>query len=130
MTDSEQRALVLIGSSQEWSARSLESVFSRDEYEVRRYESGRDVIAHAPGADLVVLDQNLKGIDALAVCRALSENERIGPTTPIVMVTASATIERAERVLALDAGAWDVISLAVDGDMLVLRLRNFLLAKR
>jgi PleD family two-component response regulator len=124
--------LILIGSAQEWSARSLESVFAPEEYEVHRMGSGRAVLADARATrpDLVILDQNLADIDAAAVSRALRDDPKIGPTTPIVIVTAATTIDRAERLLALDAGAWDVLSLPLEGDMLLVRMRNFLLAKQ
>ena len=124
--------LVLIGNAQEWSARSLESVFAPDEYEVQRLDSGRAVIQHARtlSPDLIILDQNLKDLDSTAVCRVLRDDPRIGLITPIVIVTAATTIDRAERLLALDAGAWDVLSLPLEGDMLLLRLRNFLWAKQ
>jgi PleD family two-component response regulator len=123
--------LVLIGNSKEWSARSLESVFPLDEYEVHRVDSGLAVLAHARtiNPDLIILDQDLEGLDALSVCRTLSDAGAC-PTTPIVIVTAIAAPERAERLRALDAGAWDIISLPLEGDTLVLRLRNFLVAKR
>jgi PleD family two-component response regulator len=124
--------LVLIGNAQEWSARSLESVFAVDEYEVHRLDSGRDVIQHARSMspDLIILDQNLRDLDSTAVCRVLRDDPRIGLGTPIVIVTAATTIDRAKRLLALDAGAWDVLSLPLEGDILLLRLRNFLSAKQ
>jgi PleD family two-component response regulator len=123
--------LVLIGNAQEWSARSLESVFAPDEYVVRRVDSARALLALArsAGPDLIILDQNLKDLDSAALCRALHDDPRVGPATPIVIVTAATTIDRAERLLALDAGAWDVLSLPLEGDMVLPRLRNFVLAK-
>jgi len=123
--------LVLIGNAQEWSARSLESVFAPDEYVVRRVDSARALLsqARADSPDLIILDQNLKDLDSAALCRALHDDPRVGPTTPIVIVTAATTIDRAERLLALDAGAWDVLSLPLEGDMVLPRLRNFVLAK-
>jgi len=124
--------LVLIGNAQEWSARSLESVFAPDEYEVHCVDSGRALLARArtTSPDLIILDQNLRDLDCFAVCRALRDDQRVGLTTPIVVVTAATAIDRPERILALDAGAWDVLSLPLEGDMLFLRMRNFLLAKQ
>jgi PleD family two-component response regulator len=123
--------IVLIGNAQEWSARSLESVFAPGEYVVHRVDSGRALMNQARSVrpDLIILDQNLKDLDTSVVCRALHDDPRVGPTTPIVIVTAATTIDRAERILALDAGAWEVLSLPLEGDMLLLRLRNYLAAK-
>ncbi|KJZ17182.1 response regulator transcription factor [Loktanella sp. S4079] len=70
------------------------------------------------GADLVVLDLNLPGMDGIDVLRAL---RRRGDGTPAILLTARS--ETAERVAGLDAGADDYLTKPFDMDELEARLR-------
>nr|WP_319248552.1 response regulator transcription factor [uncultured Celeribacter sp.] len=70
------------------------------------------------GADLVVLDLNLPGMDGIDVLRAL---RRRGDGTPVILLTARS--ETAERVAGLDAGADDYLTKPFDMDELEARLR-------
>jgi two-component system OmpR family response regulator len=70
------------------------------------------------GADLVVLDLNLPGMDGLEVLRAL---RRRGDGTPVILLTARS--ETAERVAGLDAGADDYLTKPFEMDELEARLR-------
>ncbi len=58
------------------------------------------------GADLVLLDLNLPGMDGLEVCRLIRRQQTISHV-PIIMVTARA--DEADRVLGLEMGADDYI---------------------
>ncbi|WP_425072998.1 response regulator transcription factor [Sagittula sp. S175] len=70
------------------------------------------------GADLVVLDLNLPGMDGIDVLRAL---RRRGDGTPVILLTARS--ETAERVAGLDAGADDYLTKPFEMDELEARLR-------
>lgn len=70
------------------------------------------------GADLVVLDLNLPGMDGIEVLRAL---RRRGDGTPVILLTARS--ETAERVAGLDAGADDYLTKPFEMDELEARLR-------
>jgi two-component system OmpR family response regulator len=70
------------------------------------------------GADLVVLDLNLPGMDGIDVLRSL---RRRGDGTPVILLTARS--ETAERVAGLDAGADDYLTKPFDMDELEARLR-------
>ncbi|WGW04129.1 response regulator transcription factor [Tropicibacter oceani] len=70
------------------------------------------------GADLVVLDLNLPGLDGLEVLRAM---RRRGDSTPVILLTARS--ETAERVAGLDAGADDYLTKPFEMDELEARLR-------
>lgn len=70
------------------------------------------------GADLVVLDLNLPGMDGIDVLRAL---RRRGDGTPVILLTARS--ETAQRVAGLDAGADDYLTKPFEMDELEARLR-------
>ncbi|PJE27286.1 Transcriptional regulatory protein tctD [Pseudooceanicola marinus] len=77
-----------------------------------------DAFLSQEGADLVVLDLNLAGMDGLDVLRAL---RRRGDGTPVILLTARS--ETAERVAGLDAGADDYLTKPFEMDELEARLR-------
>ncbi|QFS83034.1 Transcriptional regulatory protein tctD [Roseivivax sp. THAF40] len=70
------------------------------------------------GADLIVLDINLPGLDGLSVLRALRGR---GDGTPVILLTARSETE--ERVAGLDAGADDYLTKPFEMDELEARLR-------
>ncbi|SET27952.1 response regulator transcription factor [Paracoccus homiensis] len=77
-----------------------------------------DAFLSQEGADIVVLDINLPGMDGLGVLRAL---RRRGDSTPVILLTARS--ETAERVTGLDAGADDYLTKPFEMDELEARLR-------
>lgn len=77
-----------------------------------------DAFLAREGADLVVLDINLPGMDGLSVLRAL---RRRGDGAPVILLTARS--ETAERIAGLDAGADDYLTKPFDMDELEARLR-------
>lgn len=77
-----------------------------------------DAFLSREGADLVVLDLNLPGMDGIEVLRAL---RRRGDGTPVILLTARS--ETAERVAGLDAGADDYLTKPFEMDELEARLR-------
>lgn len=77
-----------------------------------------DTFLSQEGADLVVLDLNLPGMDGIDILRAL---RRRGDGTPVILLTARS--ETAERVAGLDAGADDYLTKPFEMDELEARLR-------
>lgn len=77
-----------------------------------------DAFLAQEGADLIVLDLNLPGLDGIEVLRAL---RRRGDGTPVILLTARS--ETAERVVGLDAGADDYLTKPFEMDELEARLR-------
>ncbi len=77
-----------------------------------------DAFLAREGADLVVLDINLPGLDGLDVLRAL---RRRNDSTPVILLTART--ETRERVAGLDAGADDYLIKPFEMDELEARLR-------
>jgi EAL domain-containing protein (putative c-di-GMP-specific phosphodiesterase class I) len=74
--------------------------------------------------DLVLLDLHMPGMDGIAVIEAINRATPDGSFVPVVVLTADATSEARDRVLA--AGASDFLTKPVDRTEVVLRARNLL----
>lgn len=134
MTDHDPMArppLVLLASDQEWAARSLESILGPHGYAVLRAFTGQQAVDLARSAqpDLVILDARLPDMSGVDVCTLLRSDARFSAATP-VLVTTAGPAERAQRLAALHAGAWDFFSQPLDGEILLLKLDNYSRAKR
>jgi len=130
-TGSEKSALVLIANDQEWTARSLETILVAEGYAVSRAFTGRQALdrALAERPDLVILDRQLPDLDGPEVCRLLRADTALGPTVPIVITTAGPA-GRTQRLEAFEAGAWEFFGQPLDAEIVSLRLKTFLAAKR
>jgi diguanylate cyclase (GGDEF)-like protein len=123
--------LVLVANDQEWAARSLESILGPHGYAVLRAYTGRQALELARTAqpDALVLDARLPDMSGIDLCQALRNDPRIGAATPIIITTAGPS-ERAKRLAAYEAGAWEFYSQPLDGEMLLVKLHTFLRSKR
>jgi two-component system response regulator MprA len=92
-------------------------------YDVELARDGAEGLAHLAGlgADLVVLDVLMPGLDGITVCRRLRES---GDRTPVLMLTARDTVS--DRVLGLDAGADDYLTKPFALEELKARIRALL----
>ncbi len=131
VTQSRRPPTVLIVNDQEWSARSVESVFVAEGYEVLRAFTGTQALQRAAETmpDVFLLDRQLPDVDGVEICRRLRADPRFGATTPIIITTAGQA-GRAQRLEAFAAGAWDFIGQPIDGETLLLKVQTFLEAKR
>jgi PleD family two-component response regulator len=122
---------VLIANDQEWSARSLESIFAAEGYGILRAFTGAQAIKQAETAvpDVIILDRQMPDLDGAEVCRRLRADPRIGPTTPIILTTAGQA-GRAQKTEAFEAGAWDFLGQPIEGEILLYKVRTFLQAKQ
>ena len=122
--------LVLIASGQEWSARALDSVLAAHGYDVRIAHNGRQLAMHAHDSnpDVLIIEDNLPDLPAIEACRVVRSDPDVSPSTPILITAAPAVLNRT-RIEALSAGAWDVVSLPLNAEELVLRLNGYAVAK-
>ena len=132
MTDTNPRKPVaLIGCSDEWLCRSLESVFAENGFDVRRTGSGKQALklARRGGYDVLMLDEQLHELTGVDVCLALREDPLFEHATPIVIISSSHSTLPG-RIKALAAGAWEYCHLPLDVDGLFLKLGTFLRARQ
>jgi PleD family two-component response regulator len=122
--------LVLVVDDQEWSARAFESVLSPHGYSVIRCRSARQTLEHIQtiSPDALLIKADLPDLSGSELCRALRAHAHVGATTP-VFVASTAPMRRAQRLEALGAGAWELISLPVDAEELLLRLGVYVRSK-
>jgi diguanylate cyclase (GGDEF)-like protein len=97
---------------------------------VLRAYNGKEVLERAQTGqpDVVILDLRLPDQDGRAVCRTLREQRIVTPATPILMIS-SGHPAKADRLKALQAGAWEVLSLPLDAEEFLLKLSAFVNAK-
>jgi adenylate cyclase len=125
MTD---QVTVLAVDDQPPNLRLLEAVLSPRGYRVIMASSGEQALELLPssGADLVLLDIVMPGIDGYEVCRRI----RTAPETaflPVVMITASG---HQEKTRAIEAGADDFVSKPFDQSELLARVASLARIKR
>src|SRR5205823_8957120 len=131
MTDNKPRKLTaLIGCSDEWLCRSLQSVFEEKTYVTARATSGKKALqlARRGDFDVLVLDQRMEDLGGTDVCVALRDDPLFDHATPIVIISASHTT-LPSRTAAYAAGAWEYCHLPLDVDGLFLKLGTFLRAR-
>jgi PleD family two-component response regulator len=123
--------LVLIGSKGEWLGRSLESVLESAGYAVIRVEGGQRSLelARRLKPDVVILDEDLGGMAGVAVCQALRDDPLFDHATPIFLSAPAPSADQV-RQRAFSAGAWDYCSQPIDVEVLLLKMRNYVRAKR
>ena len=123
--------LVLLVDDQEWTSRSIESILRPKGHVVLKAYTGQQALdlVKKVSPDAVLVDVHLPDIDGIDLVRQLRESPTVHSTTPMLMIT-SATVGRAERLDALSAGAWDILTHPVDPNELILRMDTFVRAKQ
>jgi DNA-binding response OmpR family regulator len=124
------KRLALVGCSDEWLSRSLESIFTERGYEVTRTASGRQALkaVRRNGYDVLLLDERLDELTGIEVCIGLRDDPLFDHATPIVVISAAhSTLP--SRTAAYAAGAWEYCHLPLDVDGLFLKLSTFLRAR-
>jgi DNA-binding response OmpR family regulator len=121
----------LVGSSDEWMRRSMETVFQEKGYQVTRTGSGKEALrlAQRGGFDVIMLDERIDQLSGIDVCIALRDDPLFDHAAPIVVVS-SAHSSLPSRTAAYAAGCWEYCHQPVDVDGLFLKLSTFLRARR
>jgi DNA-binding response OmpR family regulator len=124
------KRLALVGCSDEWLSRSLESIFTERGYEVTRTASGRQALkaTRRNGYDVLLLDERLDEMSGIEVCIGLRDDPLFDHATPIVVISAAHSTLPG-RTAAYAAGAWEYCHLPLDVDGLFLKLSTFLRAR-
>lgn len=123
--------LVLLVDDQEWTSRSIESILRPKGHVVLKAYTGQQALdlVKKVSPDAVLVDVHLPDIDGIDLVRQLKESTTVYSMTPLLMIT-SGSVGRAERLEALGAGAWDILTHPVDPNELILRMDTFVRAKQ
>ncbi|MGH2386003.1 MAG: response regulator, partial [Candidatus Limnocylindria bacterium] len=120
-------ARIVIVDDQPSNLKLLEAVLGRPGYtNLRAISDPATVVASVlnEGADLILLDLHMPGLDGIAVMGALREALPGAASVPIVVLTADITRQARER--ALRAGAKDFLVKPLDATEVVLRVGSLL----
>ena len=119
---------ILAVDDQPANLRLLDAVLSPRGYRVVRATSGEQALELLPssGADLVLLDIVMPGIDGYEVCRRI-RSEAATAFLPVVMITASGD---QEKTRAIEAGADDFVSKPFHQGELLARVASLARIKR
>ena len=123
--------VVLVADNQEWSLRSIESILGPEGYAVLRAFSGQQTLdlARVIQPDVIIIESSMHDMTSVQICESLRSDAQVGPSIPIVIATTRLE-SRAERLAAHRAGAWEVWGQPLDAELLLLRLENYVRAKR
>ena len=116
-------AKVLVVDDEAGVRRVLTRLLSAEGYEVLEAASGQEglELLWTHGADTVLLDVMMPGMDGLEVCRRIRKNSRTAHT-PVVFITAA--VDREFRRQARKAGADDFLAKPFDEVELLARVNN------
>ena len=108
----------------------MESILRPRGYDVLKAFTGKQAldVAGRTSPDLIAVDFHLPDMDGIDVMRQLKADGMLEPVTPLLMLSSTAA-GRAERLEALGAGAWDLLSHPLDPGEFLLRMENLLGAK-
>ncbi|MHC4141750.1 MAG: GGDEF domain-containing response regulator [Planctomycetota bacterium] len=122
--------IALIVDDQEWTARALESILSPAGYAVVRAYTGKHGLERVKEEqpDLAFINLDLPDGSGVGMCRFLRDEPRLGASVPI-LVTGPRRPTRQQRLAAMEAGAWDVLTFPIDAQELVLKLNAYVRAK-
>jgi PleD family two-component response regulator len=120
------KPVVLIANAHEWAARSFETVFPTERFEVRRVATGPLAVAAARELQplAVILDYDIPDLECSAVCRALVGDPSFALSTPII-ITSETNPGRPQQLAALRAGAWDFCVQPLNGDVFYRKVMAF-----
>jgi two-component system response regulator RegX3 len=113
---------ILVVEDEESFRDALAFVLSKEGFEVKLVKDGQTAVDtfEKEGADLILLDLMLPGINGLEVCK----NIRAKSNVPIIMVTAKN--EEVDKVIGLELGADDYVTKPFSSRELVARIRAVL----
>ena len=118
--------VVLVAHGGTWLTRALDSMLAPQGFRVLAVTSGRELLEQAPDIrpDVVLMDANLQDLDSIVVCRKLRQLGAVSWHTPVIIITSTPATKQ-QRLAALEAGAWDYLSLGLNAEELLLKVDAF-----
>ncbi len=120
---------VLVVDDEPANRQLLGEILSEDGYRISEARNGAEALAVAArdGADVILLDVIMPGVDGVTVCQRLKAAPETAPI-PVILVTAQSG--REEKIEGIAAGANDFLSKPLDLAELRLKVRNAVQSKR
>jgi len=114
--------VLVANASGTWLSQTLPNLVKAPGFRVDVVWGGRELLDRAPlvRPDVIVLDADLPDLDSIAVCRTLRHN-RAAWNMPVIMVTGTPATKQ-QRIAALEAGAWDYVSVLLNAEELTLKV--------
>src|SRR5438046_4914936 len=121
---------LLVASHNHGAGRELLELAERRGFTIRRAQSAAQALeqAHAAPPDLVVLDESLTDLDALATTRALRDDPHVGPGTPLLLISAQRP-SSPQHHAALRAGVWEFLRHPFNAEEIGAKLDTYVLLK-
>src|SRR5690242_1017341 len=122
---------LLVASNNHGPGLELFELAERRGFTARRAPTGAQLIdqAHAVPPDLVVLDEALTDMDTLAACRALRDDPRVGPGTPLLVIS-TLRPSSPQHHAALRSGVWEFLRHPFNAEEIAAKLDSYVLFKR
>src|SRR5689334_13160993 len=122
-----RKGAILVVDDEEIMREILETLLTREGYEVRLASSGTEGLdlARAYPFDAAIVDIMMPGIDGIAT---LDELKRIDEDLAVIIITAYASVESA--ISAMKAGAFDYITKPFKNDEVLVVVRNAMERRR
>lgn len=131
MTSPRSRPPVLLVASHHAAAGvELQQLGERQGYTVLRAYTATQALEQARSArpDMVILDEALPDIESFDTSRALRDDPLVGPSTPILLITAGRPTT-GEHHAALRAGVWEFLPLPFHTEEIATKLHTYVLLK-
>jgi len=122
-----QKGTILVVDDEEIMREILETLLTREGYDVRLASSGTEglELARALPFDAAIVDIMMPGIDGIAT---LDELKRIDEDLAVIIITAYASVESA--ISAMKSGAFDYITKPFKNDEVLVVIRNAMERRR
>src|SRR6202022_4195777 len=122
-----RKGAILVVDDEEIMREILETLLTREGYEVRLASSGAEGldIARALPVDAAIVDIMMPGLDGIAT---LDELKRIDEDLAVIIITAYASVESA--ISAMKSGAFDYITKPFKNDQVLVVVRNAMERRR
>lgn len=114
---------ILVIDNDEALCKLIRTILNEEGYETRYFINPYDAVAEfkSENYSLVITDIKMPGMDGIDV---LEQVKRINPLTPVVIITAHATVDI--TIQALRKGADDIITKPFEAPLLIYRVKNAL----
>jgi DNA-binding NtrC family response regulator len=126
-TDMTRNGTILVIDDEEIMREILETLLTREGYQVRLAASGAEGLdlARTMSFDAALVDMMMPGMDGIST---LDELKKIDDDLPVMMITAFASVENA--IAAMKRGAFDYITKPFKNDEVLVVVRNALAQRR